>query len=382
MHDLKILIAGAGVAGLTCVALLNKQGVRPVIVERKPENSFNHSGYMLGLLPLGGRVLNALDAREVYFENSIRMEQYSIHQGNGKLVKSYPLDSINRYYGSYRGISRIALIDILLQQVDRSAIRFGSEIGSLSRRNGAVEVTFSDGREEVFDLVIVAEGMHSATRKKILSRDEWAFYDTGWGGWVTWLSETPVPEYREYWNAGSFLGIYPVKDKIGVFLGGTVNEVKNSGLKMFLEKVKQKLNPGADLALRALNAYGQDDDPFFWEFHDCRSTTWQKDNIILLGDAGTGFLPTAGVGASAAMDSAAALADELSRADRNHIDYGLGSYSRRQKKKVENAQSYSRSLGKIMFLRSKLITALRNKMLRFYSSQRMLSDLAKIIKGK
>ena len=65
------LIVGAGVAGLTCAGLLQRQGINPVIVERETQETFNSGGYMLGLLPLGGRVLNQLDAREAYFAQSI-----------------------------------------------------------------------------------------------------------------------------------------------------------------------------------------------------------------------------------------------------------------------------------------------------------------------
>ncbi|MGD8427395.1 MAG: FAD-dependent monooxygenase, partial [Balneolaceae bacterium] len=106
MQNLDILIVGAGVAGLTCGGLLVKQGMEPVIVEREAEADFNKSGYMLGLLPLGGRVLNALDARDAYFEKSIQMENYEIHKQHGELVKNYPLEFINEQFGSYRGITR------------------------------------------------------------------------------------------------------------------------------------------------------------------------------------------------------------------------------------------------------------------------------------
>ncbi len=71
MDDLKILIVGAGVAGLTCANLLTSRGLRPLIIEREAKGKFNTSGYMLGLLPLGGRVFNELHLRDDYFRESI-----------------------------------------------------------------------------------------------------------------------------------------------------------------------------------------------------------------------------------------------------------------------------------------------------------------------
>jgi 2-polyprenyl-6-methoxyphenol hydroxylase-like FAD-dependent oxidoreductase len=382
MQKLKILIIGAGVAGLTCAGLLINQGIYPVVVEKEDEKKFNKSGYMLGILPLGGRVLNALNARQDYFKNSIQMENYEIHKKNGDLIKRYPLDFINNKYGSYRGITRTGLIDILVERAKRSTIKFGTMVTQLNQMSNGSEVTFSDGKTEKFDLVIVADGLHSDTRKLVLNQDEYAYYDTGWGGWVTWLDENPTSSYVEYWGSGFFLGLYPVKDKVGIFLGGPVNNIKKKGLSNFKAEVQRRISSKHELPHPALNAFDAEREPYFWEFHDCRSKVWHKGNVLLLGDAATGFLPTAGVGASMAMDSAAALVDELSRIDKEHIGYGLELYCKQQKKRVEKAQKDSRDLGKMMFIESSIISTVRNKILSFYTLRRMLANLSKIMEGK
>ncbi len=384
MKNLKILISGAGVAGLTIAGLLkqNNNNIEFDLIERQKEDEFNTSGYMLGLLPLGGRLFNQLNLRQLYFDQSIQMENYIIHDENGKKVKSFPLDFINEKYGSYRGISRINLIDILLKKIDKSSIHFNKTIRSLKQNQEEVKVIFSDDEEKVYDLVIIAEGIHSKTREKILKEDEYEYYNTNWGGWVSWLNRKPFHDYAEYWGAGSFLGLYPVKDKIGVFLGGPVDEIKEIGLSEFKNKVKDSIKYDDELAFAALDTFDNNEKPFFWEFHDCKSDRWLDGNIILLGDSATGFLPTAGVGASMAMDSAAALADEISRIDKEHINYGLELFVKRQKERVEKAQKDSRNLGKMMFIKSTLITKGRNEMLKFYTLEQMLSDLSKVMEGE
>jgi len=76
-----------------------------------------------------------------------------------------------------------------------------------------------------------------------------------------------------------------------------------------------------------------------------------------------------------AMDSAATLADELSPTGRNHIQYGLKLYPRRQKKRVEKAQKDSSNLGKMMFINSLIISKIREKIIPLYSLERLLADL-------
>ncbi len=337
---------------------------------------------MLGLLPLGGRVLNSLDLKKEYFNNSIQMDNYEVHESNGELIKSFPLDFINENYGSYRGIRRSSLIDLLLSKIDKSEIKFGTKVSYLKENNGKVEVKFSDNSSQTFNLVVAADGLHSETRKLILNKDQYEYYETGWGGWVKWLNTKSISTYKEYWGAGSFLGLYPIKDKIGIFLGGSIDKIKKIGLDSFVNEIQNEISDKYEFPKKALEIFKDSEEPFFWDFHDCRTDSWIKGNIVLLGDSAAGFLPTAGVGASMAMDSAAALADEITRMDKEHINYGLKLFSKRQKEKVEKAQDDSRKLGKWMFIDSNIATLIRDKLLPYYSLQSMLEGLSKIIEGE
>ena len=382
MQNLRILIVGAGVAGLTCAGLLKKQGIRPVLIEKDTPKNFNASGYMLGLLPLGGRVLTELNLERDYFEKSLEMETYKIHQQNGRLNKAYSLDFINQYYGSYRGIGRKELIDILLGQIDAAQIRYGVTATALNQGENAVDVTFSDGKKETFDLVIACDGMHSQTRKQLWTPEESSFYNTKWGGWVAWLTDREMRSYNEYWGASSFLGLYPVKNKIGVFLGGPNKLTRKCGLRNFIEIVEKHILPEYKLLYEALAVLSATETPYYWEFHDCRTADWVRGNVVLLGDAACGFLPTAGVGASVAMDSASALVDELSRTDRKHIAYGLKLYVNRQKERAETAQKVSRDLAKIMFVESPILAGIRDYALRFYSAEQLAKTIGKTLQGR
>ncbi|GAA0890456.1 FAD-dependent monooxygenase [Fulvivirga kasyanovii] len=379
----KTLIVGAGIAGLTLAALLEQRGERPVIIEKEDEHSFNHSGYMLGMLPLGGRVLNTLNLRQTYLEHSVSVHNYTLHNQKGEAVNSFPTDQITTEYGDYQGISRPEFMNILLSAV-KSPIHFNTTVKSIYYSNKRPQVTFNDGSESAYDLVVIADGLHSSTRDLLLGRHEYKYYETRWGGWVTWIDAMPTleGEYKEYWMPGKFMGLYPVKDKIGVFLGGDTKAITKIGPRKLAKQARKSLSKISPEASAALDAFDTSEEMFFWDFHDCRTKTWCKGNVALLGDAATGFLPTAGIGASMAMDSAAALDDELSRADHDHISYALKLYEERQKGRVEKAQSDSRFLGKLMFIKSPLLAALRDKVVGFYSMDMFLKGIKSVMEGK
>lgn len=382
-ETIKTLIVGGGVAGMTLAALLFQRGEQPVVIERESKENFNHSGYMLGMMPLGGRVLNALHARETYKERSLDMKAYQLFNDQGKKLKEYDTRAITDTFGDYQGISRPELISLLQEYIPAEAVRFGTTVKAIDQTEEEAQVTFSDGSKESFDLVVIADGIHSSTRGLVFSKKDYPYYQTNWGGWVTWIDahEEIMHNYREYWMAGHFLGLYPVKDKIGVFMGGPEKDMQKKGPKKVAQEIAKKLKKQDQAVQEALQSYQEENAFFFWDFHDGRAKNWQKDRVILLGDAAAGFLPTAGVGASMAMDSAAALNDELSRADKDHLPYALTLFEKRQRPRVEKAQQNSRQLGKMMFVKSPLLAKLRNQLLRFYTLEQFVKDIKKVMEG-
>lgn len=382
-QPLDILIIGAGIAGLTLAALLKKQEVQTTIIERQKEADYNKSGYMLGILPLGGRVMNALGLQQDYLNHSVSERNYKVLNAKGKCINSYSTEPIIDEFGDYQGISRPELVELLRKECDGTPLLFNTTVNSIVNENDSPEVTFSNGEKKTFDLVVAADGMHSATRKQFFPASQVEKYDTNWGGWVSWMDAHPEAqqEYREYWNAGNFLGLYPVKDKIGIFLGGPEKKIRKLGPQQLAERVSKRMEQKDQTVKDALAAFEKDGDFFFWNFHHFRSKVWRKGKLILLGDAAAGFLPTAGVGASMAMDSAAALADELSRSDREHLEFALKLYERRQRSRVEKAQKNSRQLAKLMFVNNAFLAKIRNLLLPFYTMDHFLKDIRQVMEG-
>jgi len=87
----------------------------------------------------------------------------------------------------------------------------------------------------------------------------------------------------------------------------------------------------------------------------------------------------AGIGASMAMESAAVLADELSRAGAAEIPLALANYQKRRRKRVEAAQDDSRKLARRMFASRGPMSWLRNRALRFMSLESLAKNIVKML---
>ena len=377
----RTLIVGAGIAGVTLAALLRQRGERPAIIERAP--NLDHAGYNIALYPLGSRVLHGLGLYDRFLEVSVPASHYRLGNGHGELIHDFDMSSLFETYGPIRGIRRGELLEIVKPALAGVPIHFGTTVTALENRESTVAATFDDGLVAQFDLVVGADGMHSETRKMILRDNEFAYWDSGWACWVAWAPEDVLPKatMAEYWGAGRGVGIYPVRGAQGVVLVGPKKVMEKEGRVKFAEHVRQQFGMLKGPVATVVDAVVNTPDAFFWDLHDCRSSAWYRGRIGLLGDAAAGFLPTAGIGASMAMLSAAALADELSRADAAHVEYSLRLYGHRDRKKVESAQENSRKLAKLMMIESTPLAWGRDQLMRFYTLDRALKDIITIFEG-
>jgi 2-polyprenyl-6-methoxyphenol hydroxylase-like FAD-dependent oxidoreductase len=374
---MRILIVGAGIGGLTLAALLRRWGQAPDIIDRAP--GFDHAGYMLGLYPLGSRVLHGLGAFEAFVAASEPMDHYAVANGRGETINRYDLAIVSDRFGPIRQLSRGELLRILCAAAGNPRIRMGVAIEAIDDGGREAVARTSDGETRRYDLIVGADGIHSAVRR-LLSGDG-AAYDTGWGGWVWWADPGLVPHdtVTEYWGAGRFLGVYPTRSRVGIVAAGPMKDIDPAARRGRRERILQHfaaLEGRAGAVLHSLP--GDDAELFFWKLADQRAQHWVKGRVALLGDAAAAFLPTAGIGASMAMESAAVLADELSRADPAHLDLSLGFYDRRRRKRVEAAQDDSRHMARMMFIDTVPLAWGRDQALRFYSLEQLVKQIARI----
>ncbi len=180
-------------------------------------------GYMLGLMPLVDEPLRRAGVWEEYRDRSMAMHRYRLSSSHGREVRTYSFDAVLCAYGRYGGIERGELIQVM--SGGSLPVSFGTSVGYVGQDElgAAVGINTADGLIDArFDLVIAADGMHSATRDLVVDAGDVEEFDTGWGGWVVWADANPTQSdlYAEIWGRGFFIVRYPLRDKVGVFLRG------------------------------------------------------------------------------------------------------------------------------------------------------------------
>lgn len=372
---MRILIVGGDVAGLTLAAKLRRQGREPVVIEQSAE--YGDAGYGIGLYPLGSCVFHGLGVYDSLAARAEVCRQYEIVDHAGHVLQHVDMSELTDNVGPMLMLSRQDLIDVLREACGDLPIRMGTRADRIQQSDGSVRVAFSDGTESEFDLAIGCDGIHSSVRLQAMGEQE--PFDTGWTLWSWWGRPNLIPSdlVREYWGRGCFFGTYPAPGRCMYGAGipreaienphAPVEEIREHLRSIFQELLAcvPEMQPAFDDAVRL----------YPWPMTDVRVRDWYTGRVALCGDAAAAFLPTAGVGASSALRSAAALADELSKTDSEHVPLALELYVKRCRKLIEGNQDDSRTIARYVFVESKALGWGRDQLIRHYPANRMLKQI-------
>jgi 2-polyprenyl-6-methoxyphenol hydroxylase-like FAD-dependent oxidoreductase len=161
---MKVLISGAGIAGLSLALRLHQLGIVPIVVERAP--ALRAIGYMLGLSDPG------YDAAErLGLVDDLRAAQYLperlVYVGaDGRRLLVLEGRALDVLIGERQlNIMRGDIERILYERVkDHAEIRFGASIAAFEQGESGVTVTLDNGDVIDADLLVGADGLHSRVR--------------------------------------------------------------------------------------------------------------------------------------------------------------------------------------------------------------------------
>lgn len=336
---MKVLIAGAGIGGLTTALMLHQRGIRSTIFERARE--VREIGVGINTLPHAIRELADLDLLDRLDAVGVRTRELRYLTKHGQEVWSEPRGMYAGHdipqFSIHRGRLQKVLHDAVLERLGEDAVQTGAQLAGFVQDEGGVTVNFVDSvaggnsRTERGEILICADGIHSAGRR--------TFYpDEGppsWNGVVMWrgATEWPVWEDGETMAIGGGMGgkfvLYPIAPAengkqllnwvVGVRLadGETSPPPEKSWSKVahlseVLPHAKRFNIPGLDIEglVRATPAI------FEYPMADRGPLPrWTHGRVTLLGDAAHPMYPVGSNGASQAILDARCLADALAASE-------------------------------------------------------------------
>jgi len=355
-----VIVAGAGMAGLTAAVALARAGMRVTVFEQA--DKLEETGAGLQLSPNASRVLIALGLRERLAADAVAPRAIRVMAGgSGREIVRIPLgDEIERRYGApywsiHRGDLQSALADAAQNELDVT-LRFGVRIEDFAAHVKGVSVVGRRGGQVVDErgiALIGADGIWSNIGARLRRQPAPTFrHRTAWRALIP--AEVAPEEFRaplvHLWlGQDAHLVHYPVKAGRLINIVGIVhdewNETGWSAAGDRAEILRHFARWAWSETVRAFVAIPER--WLKWALYD-RGAPFRgsKVPVTLIGDAAHPMLPFLAQGAGMAIEDAAVLADMLGKYLDDPSD-ALRAYEGARWHRNFRAQQFSRRQGRI-----------------------------------
>lgn len=307
----RVIVVGAGIAGLAAALRMDEVGWDVVVVERAPAR--RSSGYLVNLHGPGYDaaerlgLLSALAPKDIGFFTSILVH------ADGREKFATPASVAEAAVGTralslFRGDVESVLYEAVADLAD---IRFGTTVRAVTQNGSEVDVALSDGSSIQAELLIGADGVHSGIRELVFGSETDYLVDLGHVVGAFPLDK--VPEHVPEGAGTTFLG--PGRMAAVMNMGRVRSSAfftyrcpdsaaeRNLGPTPAFTRAFGDLGGGVPDALRQL----ADDDPadiYFDSVGQIVMDRWSQGRVVLLGDAAWCVTVFAGYGAALALDGA------------------------------------------------------------------------------
>lgn len=306
----KIIIIGSGIAGPATALALKKAGITSEIYEAYPGPG-DSVGAFMGVTPNGQDVLRTLGLYDSVLADGFQTDGFHFTNTAGKSFGVVPANTIT--------IKRGLLTKSLREAAEAAGIpiHWGKRLKNVRQpETGGVVAEFEDGSQAEGDVLLACDGIHSAVRKAI-------------------FPNALAPQFTGLISCSSYaqLALPPTKNHAEMVFGKHAffsYIIKPSGETFWFANINADTDPGRD-GLRnksdkwwhqTLEKLFADDQHFIntiirssdqpitgYPIYDLVTLRkWQQGVVCLLGDAAHAPSPSAGQGASLALEDAVVVA--------------------------------------------------------------------------
>jgi 2-polyprenyl-6-methoxyphenol hydroxylase-like FAD-dependent oxidoreductase len=113
------------------------------------------------------------------------------------------------------------------------------------------------------------------------------------------------------------------------------------------------------------------------DLEEIEQTPWQRDRVVLVGDAAHAVTPNMGQGAAMALEDTAVLAEML--AEKRPLAETLAAWEARRRPRVRFVQRQSRRIGRVAHRQGRAACAVRNGLLRLTPDRAAAAALARLV---
>jgi 2-polyprenyl-6-methoxyphenol hydroxylase-like FAD-dependent oxidoreductase len=308
MPNDRVLIVGAGVAGLSLAIALRRRGIPVDLIEQgKPDATAGAGLYLVGAAT---RVLATLGLREAALREGAISRTQTLYTRSGHRLAEIDAEAFWAPCGPCIGITRAALHRLLGEQAAADlTIRYGTSVATLTQDAQGVSVEYTDGSQSRYALVVGADGIRSSIRQRTLGGPEPRFR-----GQVGWRFLARRPQGIDGWSA--FIGadraflLLPVSaDEVYCYADRMLRQPIADPIQGRLERLRTAFQDFAEPAREVLASLEAPEQVHVAAIEDVVLDQWSQDRVLVIGDAAHATSPNMACGVAMALEDAIVLAE-------------------------------------------------------------------------
>jgi len=357
---MRLLIVGAGIAGLSIARLLKKQGLNLTLIEKKPAASAVGAGIALPFNAL--RALKEIGVYEHVMVHAHQVREIQYTTAQGKLLAQADLTAAPFQQDKFIALKRKQLQDVLLAGLEEK-ILYGTELTSVDNQAHGVEVQSNNGKADGrYDLVIAADGINSALRSEQYPQTP-TLYRHKLPGWrfVIKMAQHKLEPIYMLGKSDLFMA-YPLSED-ELYCYAHIHEENSSypltgDAKQDLRSVFSSYGGPVAEILKGLDEV----EVISGELKSVTQARFYRNRMAFIGDAANACSPLLQQGAAAAFEDAICLAEALGSKD---IDPALAHYKQARQARIEWIINYSdKPLASVIKMEKALPRFIRNTVIR------------------
>lgn len=309
----RVLIVGAGIAGLSLGIALRRQGIEPDIIER--QDGLPPHGTGIYLLGNAMRVLRSLGIADEVLARGAPIATQTLLNRRGRRLAVVDTATFWAGCGPCVGLRRQELQDVLATSLGETHVRFSTTVATLQQRADSVVARFGDGDERAYDLVVGADGVHSSTRRQLFGDAHPRFR-----GQVAWRFLARCPPQITGWTLyagrqGVFLYLPVGGGQAYCYADVEADQPFTDAPDGRLERLRSRFGDFASPVPETLAELQSPQRVHVGAIEDVQQEPWSKGQVVLIGDAAHATSPNMASGAAMALEDSAVLAQLMASAE-------------------------------------------------------------------
>jgi 2-polyprenyl-6-methoxyphenol hydroxylase-like FAD-dependent oxidoreductase len=349
-EGIRVLVVGAGIAGLAAARTLRDWGAAVEVVDRQSAPSREGTGiYLLGNAV---RALGALGYAEQVSAGAVQIRRQQTFDHRGRPLFAIDTAELWSRVAPCLALPHADLHRTLLSGIPDVPVRWGQSPQALTVDEDGVTVSIG-GSEDRYDLVIGADGVHSTVRRLAFGVD--AIRSVGqYARRFVVQADVEAATWSVRLGPGSaFLTIPVGRRRVYCYIDGPLDDPRS-----LRELLAEYVDPVPAL-LDAIDAAGSESVVRAGSVEEVVIESWSRDGaVLLIGDAAHATSPNMAQGAAMALEDALVLPEALGAAAT--LGRGLAEFEGRRRPRTDWVREQTHRRDRTRTLRP----ALRNVVLQ------------------